>query len=87
MCMKETNEGCILLKRMEKVEVRTAKMETRQNLILVLVIMIGVFLGYITIKLMNTQIYLLTGREGLDSITTVSHGDITTIKNTVKEVK
>lgn len=80
MCMKGTDEGCVLLERMTKVEVR-------QNIILTLIIIIGFFLGYITIKLMNTQIYLLTGREGLNSITTVSHGDITTIKNTVKEVK
>lgn len=80
MCMKGTDEGCVLLERMAKVEVR-------QNLILALVVIIGVFLGYITIKLMNTQIYLLTGRDGLNSITTVSHGDITTLKNTVKESK
>lgn len=80
MCMKGTDEGCVLLERMTKVEVR-------QNIILTLIIIIGFFLGYITIKLMNTQIYLLTGREGLNSITTVSHDDITTIKDTVKEVK
>ena len=78
MCMKGTDEGCVLLERMAKVEVR-------QNLILVLVLLIGVFLGYITIKLMNTQIYLLTGKDGLTSISTVSHGDVTAIREAVKE--
>ena len=80
MCMKGTDEGCVLLERMAKVEVR-------QNIILGLVVVIGLFLGYITVKLMNTQIYLLTGERGLTSISTISHGDMETLRNTVRHGK
>ena len=80
MCMKGTDEGCVLLERMAKVEVR-------QNIILGLVVVIGLFLGYITVKLMNTQIYLLTGERGLTSISTISHGDMETLRNTVRQGK
>lgn len=80
MCMKGTSEGCILLERMTKVEVR-------QNIILAMMAVVFLFMGYITIKLMNTQIYLLTGERGLTSISTVSHGDVETLRDTVRQGK
>ena len=77
MCMKGTDEGCVLLTRMTKVE-------TRQNVVILLVLVIGVFLGYITIKLLNSQIYLLTGERGLNSISTISRGEYEMLRETVK---
>ena len=76
MCMKGTKESCYLLERMAKVEVR-------QNMILAMMVVVVLFLGYLTLKLMNTQIYLLTGERGLTSISTASHGDVETLKEAV----
>ena len=76
MCMKGTKESCYLVERMTKVEVR-------QNIILAMMAGVFLFMGYITIKLMNTQIYLLTGERGLTSISTVSHGDVETLREAV----
>lgn len=75
MCMKGTKESCYLVERMAKVEVR-------QNIIMGLMVAIICFLGFITLKLMNTQIYLLTGEKGLSTISTVSHGDANALRAT-----
>ena len=76
MCMKGTKESCYLVERMAKVEVR-------QNMILLMMVVVLMFLGYLTVKLMNTQIYLLTGERGLTSISTASHGDVETLREAV----
>lgn len=78
MCMKGTDEGCVLLTRMAKVEVR-------QNVLIILVLLIGMFLGYITIKMLNSQIYLLTGERGLNSISTISRGEYEMLRESVKQ--
>lgn len=68
MCMKETTEGCILLERMTKVE-------TKLNVSIFAIIAVFAVLVIIAFKLLNTQIYLLTGGEGLRSVTHASRGD------------
>ena len=78
MCMKGTDEGCVLLTRMAKVEVR-------QNVLIILVLLIGMFLGYITIKMLNSQIYLLTGERGLNSISTISRGEYEMLRESVNQ--
>ena len=76
MCMRGTKESCYLVERMTKVEVR-------QNIILAMMAVVFLFMGYITIKLMNTQIYLLTGERGLTSISSASHGDVETLREAI----
>lgn len=73
MCMKETTEGCILLERMTKVE-------TKLNVSIFAIIAVFAVLVIIAFKLLNTQIYLLTGGEGLRSVTNASRGDAQTIR-------
>jgi hypothetical protein len=78
MCASKDSElGCVLATRMAKVEIRS-------TINLVLTLIIGMFLGYIVIKLMNTQIYLLTGERGLHEISQESHSDITVIQKSIK---
>ena len=50
MCMRETNEGCILLERQAKTEVKV-------NMLLGMFVVLIVVLSVITFKLLNTQIY------------------------------
>lgn len=73
MCMKETTEGCILLERMTKVE-------TKLNFSIIAIIAVFAVLVIIAFKLLNTQIYLLTGGEGLRSVTNASKKDAQTIR-------
>ena len=73
MCMKGTNEGCILLERV-------AKVEAKQNIILGIVVFMFLVISFIAIKLLNTQIYMLTGDGGLRSVTDASRNDATTIR-------
>ena len=62
MCMKDTKEGCVLAERM-------AKVETKQNFVIAVMAMMFVVLAIIAFKLLNTQIYLLTGEGGLRAVT------------------
>lgn len=68
MCMKGTDEGCILLERM-------AKVEAKQNIILGTVVLMFLVVAFMAIKLLNTQIFLLTGDSGLRSVTDASRTD------------
>lgn len=68
MCMKGTPEGCILLERV-------AKVEAKQNVILGTVVLMFLVLAFMAIKLLNTQIFLLTGDSGLRTVTDASHTD------------
>ena len=73
MCMKGTKEECILLERMAKVEVR-------QNFILCVVLLMFAAVAFMAIKMLNAQIYLLTGGEGLRDISTETRTDTTALK-------
>lgn len=70
MCMKHTSEGdkCYLLERMVKVE-------TKVNCQILLVLTLVAVLTVITFKLLNSQIYLLSGEKGLHAISEESHTD------------
>lgn len=73
MCMKGTTEGCVLLERMTKVEVR-------QNIIMLIVVLMFLTVVYMAFKMLNAQIYLLTGGEGLREISTETRSDAHTFK-------
>ena len=77
MCMRGTNEECILLERM-------AKVEAKQWVLIGLVgILIGV-LSLITFKLLDSQILLLSGEQGLRAVSSEAHSDIQIIRKAVK---
>ncbi len=73
MCMKGTTEECVLLERMTKVEVR-------QNLIMGIMIVMFLTVAFMAFKMLNAQIYLLTGGEGLREISTETRSDAHTFK-------
>lgn len=73
MCMKGTAEECILLERMTKVEVR-------QNVIIVVTILMFLTVVFMAIKMLNAQIYLLTGGNGLREISTETRSDAASLK-------
>ena len=68
MCMKGTKESCYLVERM-------AKVEAKQNMILGVMLVMFVVIAVMAFKLLNTQIYLLTGGDGLRSVTDASRSD------------
>lgn len=68
MCMKGTKESCYLVERM-------AKVEAKQNMILGVMLVMFVVVAIMAFKLLNTQIYLLTGGDGLRSVTDASRSD------------
>lgn len=77
MCMRDSIEGCILLERM-------AKVEAKQWVLIGLVgILIGV-LSLITFKLLDSQILLLSGEQGLHAVSTEARSDIQVIRKAVK---
>ena len=77
MCVRGTNEGCILLERM-------AKVEAKQWVLIGLVgILIGV-LSLITFKLLDSQILLLSGEQGLHAVSAEARSDIQVIRKAVK---
>ena len=77
MCMRDTNDGCILLERM-------AKVEAKQWVLIGLVcILIGV-LSLITFKLLDSQILLLSGEQGLHAVSAEARSDIQIIRKAVK---
>lgn len=77
MCMQDTAEGCILLERM-------AKVEAKQWVLIGLVgILIGV-LSLITFKLLDSQILLLSGEQGLHAVSEEARSDIQVLRKVVK---
>ncbi len=80
MCMKGTDEGCILLQRMTRVE-------TRQNIILTIVLLMFATIGFMAIKMLNAQIYMLTGNDGLRTISVETRSDVKAITESQKEMK
>lgn len=77
MCMRDTNEGCILLERM-------AKVETKLWCVIALLGALIVILTVITLKLLNTQTLMLVGEHGLHAVSEEARGDIQVIRKTVK---
>ena len=77
MCMKDTKEGCVLAERM-------AKVETKQNFVIAVMAMMFVVLAIIAFKLLNTQIYMLTGADGLRSVSSESRDDLRTTRNAAR---
>jgi len=73
MCMKGADEGCVLLERMTKVEVR-------QNIIMCVMLLMFATVAFMAVKMLNAQIYLLTGGDGLREISTETRTDATTLK-------
>lgn len=73
MCMKGTSEGCILLERV-------AKVEAKQNVILGTIVLMFLVVAFMAIKLLNTQIFLLTGDSGLRTVTDASRTDAQTFR-------
>lgn len=69
MCMRESKEACILLERMAKVEAK------QWVLISLVTVLVGV-LSLITFKLLDSQIYLLSGEQGLHSISDEAREDV-----------
>lgn len=77
MCMRGTKEECILLERM-------AKVEAKQWVLIGLVgILVGV-LSLITFKLLDSQILLLSGEQGLHAVSAEARSDIQIIRRAVK---
>lgn len=77
MCMRDSVEGCILLERM-------AKVEAKQWVLIGLVgILVGV-LSLITFKLLDSQILLLSGEQGLHAVSAEARSDIQIIRKVVR---
>lgn len=78
MCMAEDNQSrCILLERM-------AKVEAKQWVLIGLVgVLVGI-LSLITFKLLDSQILLLTGEQGLHAVSSEARNDIQIIRKAVK---
>ena len=80
MCMKGTTEGCILLERMTKVE-------TRQIIILAVVLIMFAAVMFMAMKMLNAQIYMLTGNDGLRNISVETRSDVKTINEATRHVE
>lgn len=78
MCMAEDHQSrCILLERMAKVEAKQ----------LVLIGLVGILIGVlslITFKLLDSQILLLSGEQGLYAVSAEARSDIQIIRKAVK---
>lgn len=77
MCMQGTNEGCILLERM-------AKVETKLWCVIALLGALIFILTLVTFKLLDAQIYLMTGEQGLHSISDEAREDLRVIRREAK---
>lgn len=77
MCMRGTNEECILLERM-------AKVETKLWCVIALLGVLVLVLTVITLKLLNTQTLMLVGERGLHAVSEEARGDINVIRKAVK---
>ena len=77
MCMRDSVEGCILLERM-------AKVEAKQWVLIGLVGVLIFVLSLITFKLLDSQILLLSGEQGLHAVSAEARSDIQIIRKAVK---
>lgn len=78
MCMADnTKDTCILLERM-------AKVEAKQWLLIAITGAMFLVMSLITFKLLDSQIYLLSGEKGLEAISDEAHEDVRIIRRTIK---
>lgn len=77
MCLKNTDEGCVLLERMAKVEAKLGMV------IFLFLILIGI-LSFFSFKLLNAQLLLVNGVDGLRAIGQETHRDFHAIATEVK---
>ena len=76
MCMRDTKEACILIERMAKVEAKTEFNTKLQwvNIALLVFLFIALVIGFF--KLLDSQIYMLTGERGLRTISDEARNDV-----------
>lgn len=79
MCMQGTKEGCILLNQMTEVQRKVAKIEAKQWFIVGCFLLLISVLSVITFKLLDSQIYLLSGEKGLRVISDEAHEDVKSV--------
>ena len=79
MCMKGTKEECVLVERMTKVE-------TKQTFIIGGMIVMFLMIAFMTLKMLNAQIFLLTGNDGLRTISVETRQDVKTISSEAKTI-
>lgn len=77
MCLKNTDESCVLLERMVKVESKLGMV------IFLFVVLIGI-LTVFSFKLLNAQLLLVNGIDGLRAIGQETHKDFHLIATEVK---
>lgn len=63
---------------------RMAKVETKQNLVIGTMLAMFIVVVLIAFKLLNTQIYMLTGADGLHSVSAASRDDLRTTRNAAR---
>lgn len=80
MCMKGTKEECVLIERMTKVEIK-------QTCIIIGMVAMFVMLAFMTLKMLNAQIFLLTGNDGLRTISVETRSDVKAVVESQKEIK
>jgi hypothetical protein len=74
--MQGTSEGCILLEQMSEVQKKVAKVEGKQWILIGLVAAMFTVLSLGFFKLLDSQIYMLSGEHGLRVIGDEAHEDI-----------
>ena len=86
MCMRDTKEGCILANQMSDVKCRVAKIEAKQWVIVGCFLLLIGILAVITFKLLDSQIYLLSGEKGLKVISEEAHQDVQIIRKNMSNI-
>ena len=86
MCMRNTEEGCILASQMSDVKCRVAKIEAKQWVIVGCFLLLIGILAVITLKLLDSQIYLLSGEKGLKVISEEAHKDVQIIRQSLPDI-
>ena len=80
MCMNGSKESCILLRQMTELERKVAKIEAKMWFVVGCSLLLICILSVITFKLLDSQIYLLSGEKGLRVISDEAHDDMKALK-------
>ena len=86
MCVRNTEEGCLLADQMSDVKCRIAKIEAKQWFIVGCFLLLIGILSVITFKLLDSQIYLLSGEKGLKVISEEAHQDVNIIRQSLPDI-
>lgn len=78
MCIRATDEGCVLLERM-------AKVEAKLSLVIFLFLILIAVLTFFSFKLLNAQLLLVNGVDGLRAIGDATHKDFHAISTEVRK--